>query len=49
MQTIASGAFERLENRVQPDLLERASIAGASRTGQFAHFRVVTPISLRNT
>jgi len=32
-----------LENRVSAQIAERASIAAASRDGQFAHFRVVTP------
>ena len=32
-----------LENRVPAQIAERASIAAASRDGQFAHFRVVTP------
>jgi hypothetical protein len=36
--------FRHLENRVSAPIAERASIAVASRTGQFAHFRVVTPI-----
>jgi hypothetical protein len=35
----------RVENRVSARIAERASIAAASRTGQFAHFRVVTPFS----
>jgi hypothetical protein len=33
-----------LENRAPARIAERASIAAASRTGQFAHFRVATPI-----
>jgi hypothetical protein len=33
-----------LENRVSARIAARASIAAASRAGQFAHFRVVTPI-----
>ena len=33
----------QLENRVSARIAERASIAAASRAGQFAHFRVVTP------
>ncbi len=33
----------QLENRVPAQIAERASIA-ASRAGQFAHFRVLTPI-----
>jgi len=32
-----------LENRVSARKAERANITLASRTGQFAHFRVVTP------
>jgi len=36
-------AFGHLENRVSSGIAERGSITVASRTGQFAHFRVVTP------
>jgi hypothetical protein len=32
-----------LENPVPAQIAERASIAAASRAGQFVHFRVVTP------
>jgi hypothetical protein len=47
LQAVASAAFDRLENRVQLEIVERVSIPAASRTGQFAHFRVVTPYSQR--
>jgi hypothetical protein len=38
-----SVAFLHLENRVSAPIAERANIAVVPRTGQFAHFRVVTP------
>ena len=38
-----------LENRVSAQIAERASIAAASRAGQFAHFRVVTPHTHRDS
>jgi hypothetical protein len=40
----AFAAFGHLENRVSARIAECASIAAGSRTGQFAHFCVVTPI-----
>ena len=43
----ASPPPRHLENRVPAQIAERASIAAASRAGQFVHFRVVTPSSLR--
>jgi hypothetical protein len=39
---LQAAAFGHLENRVSARIAERASIAVASRTGQFVHFRVVT-------
>src|SRR5580704_6321519 len=39
-----AAAFAHLENRVLARIAERTSIAVTSRTGQFGHFRVVTPI-----
>jgi len=37
-------AFWHLENPVSTRMAERGNVAAASRTGQFWHFRVFTPV-----